>query len=701
MNRSICNFGAVLVILLSPIALAGDDGPVAWWSFDQDGQKTITDRASGIEDRIEGRFKYTAGVRGKSLKLDGYTTCIDRNGQKAPALGDEFTISAWVAQGAYPWNFCPVVTCQNNKEKGYSFTVGPQGQFTLEAAIDGKWQKCESKHFLIPLRKWAYIVGTYDKAKGFALYINGKQADLHGNEVTALDITGKVTHAKGTDLRIGMNYDRIKPSNIHREHGTLPGWFSVDGILDEIKIYDRVLTAKEIADSYTADKPSAGPDLQARKMPSGPKGPGRFGAYYTHLKYYDEWDDLWAVGPDPDVVVRFDTSGARLVFWRGSRYSAAWVSENDLWMADQSVEAWGVGKEDKEGCFEHMQDRRCRYSHVRVIESNDARVVVHWRYAPVSSYDHLWKVDEKTGRACWVDEYYYIYPDQTAIRKVTWKTGTLGRPRQFQESLPFTHHGQLIGDVIDVEFATVGNLKGETAVLKFMKNPKKKRDDLPDDLVIQQYNFLSNNKPFIIFEPGNRMNYVTDRRIGSRGLAVPGACNHWPVGQALCDGRTVQAADRPTHFLGFPISYPPIHEKDGRSWWNGLYGMRGKTVKELAITGRSWSKAPKLVLKGKGFTCEGYDMSERAYKLSRKDADSSTVEFELAASEDSPIANAAFVIRDWGDTNAQVYIDGKLKKPSKSVRLGHNYTIDGTDLAVWLKLESFEPMNIKLVSKGL
>ena len=63
--------------------------------------------------------------------------------------------------------------------------------------------------------------------------------------------------------------------------------------------------------------------------------------------------------------------------------------------------------------------------------------------------------------------------------------------------------------------------------------------------MIQQFDFRSKNKPSIIFEPGNRMKYLKDRDI--RGLQGPGSCNHWPVGQAVCDGRTSQAADRPTH----------------------------------------------------------------------------------------------------------------------------------------------------------
>jgi hypothetical protein len=310
-------------------------------------------------------------------------------------------------------------------------------------------------------------------------------------------------------LRIGVIPAPTKPSNIHREHGTLPGWFSLDGILDELKIHSRALNPTEVQAAYAAVRPAAEPELPLRKLPSGPAGPGRFGAYYSHLEYYPAWDALWRVGPDPDVLVRFDESAARLVFWRGTRYSPAWVSENNLWMADQSVEAWGVGKNDTEGCFEHMQDPHCLYSHVRIIENTDARVVIHWRYAPVSAHNHVWRVDPKTGFACWVDEYYTIYPDAVGVRKVTWQAGTLGEPRQFQESLPFTQPGQLSGDVVEKDFYTVANLKGERVTLSFVEKPEKAKAGLPSDLTVQIYHFKAQNDPFIIYEPGNQMEYVT------------------------------------------------------------------------------------------------------------------------------------------------------------------------------------------------
>ena len=47
---------------------------------------------------------------------------------------------------------------------------------------------------------------------------------------------------------------------------------------------------------------------------------------------------------------------------------------------------------------------------------------------------------------------------------------------------------------------------------------------------MQMHNLKSPQKPFIIFERGTKMHYVHDRDL--RGYRRPGACNHWPVGQA-------------------------------------------------------------------------------------------------------------------------------------------------------------------------
>ncbi len=666
-----------------------EPGLAARWDFESLREGTVRETIGGVDDAVEGAFKPARGVAGQALKLDGFSTCVTRKADRAPRLEGEFTLAAWVALAARPWNWCPVVSQRDGEDRGYCLTIGPRGQASLQLSLDGRWETCSSPDFAIPLREWVHLAATYNSGRGLTLYVNGRLA-------ASSPAGGRVEYARDIDLRIGMNHRKVKPSDIHREFGTRPYWFSLDGVLDDVRIYSRALSADEVHSLHGARVPTEPPDLKPRRLPSGPPGPGRFGAYYCNLKYYEEWDALWPVGPDPDVVVRFDRTAARVVFWRGSRYSPAWVSENELWMADQSVEAW----DDVEGCFEHMQDRHCRHSHVRVIESHDARVVVHWRYAPISAHDHLWRVDEKTGWPCWVDEYYYIYPDATAVRFVSWKQDSLGQPRQFQESLPFTHPGQLPGEVVHPDWVTIGNLKGETGVLSLIENPPKVKvkPGLPADLTIQRYNFRADNKPFILFEPGNRMQYLWDRDI--RALSRPGACDHWPVGQNPCDGRTAQTSDHPTHCLGFPISDPPVHEGGGRCWWHALYGMSTGPFADLVTLARSWNQPAALRVAGTGATSEGYSKGERAYHVAcAPGGPKGAIELDLAGSEASPIVNPAFLVRNWGEAGADISIDGRRTAPGRNLRVGVRRELEGTHLLVWVALESSRSVKVRIAPR--
>ena len=89
--------------------------------------------------------------------------------------------------------------------------------------------------------------------------------------------------------QIGRNLEPI-PAAASIE---IPASYSFDGILDELKIYTRALDASEVKTSYESSRPSGRPLLTWRKLPRVPDGQKRFGAFYTSLKFYPEWDQLW------------------------------------------------------------------------------------------------------------------------------------------------------------------------------------------------------------------------------------------------------------------------------------------------------------------------------------------------------------------------------------------------------------------------
>ncbi|MDI6699497.1 MAG: LamG domain-containing protein [Candidatus Saccharicenans sp.] len=687
MKKTLAILGLTLMILVSLRSRPETNNPknlIAWWKLESVENSRVNEVIGGENDLITGNFKLVNGVADKAIRFDGFTTVITREAAEVPVLNQSFTIEAWVAPAAYPWNWCPLVAQHKEDKAGFYFGLGPRGEVGLGLAVNGRWQMIVSEE-KIPLRKWSQIAVSFDREKGARIYINGRFDKITETE-------GSFLQARDLDLVIGMNYEKMVPSDPMRPQATLPARYSFDGIIDEIKIFGRALDKVTVTQSYQLPGSLAEPDIPLRVMPSGRTGPGRFGAYYTRLNYYEEWEALWRVGDYADVVVEFDDSPIRVVFWRGTRYSPVWVMENGQWMADQSAESFT----NEDGCFEHMLDAKCLYSHVRIIENTEARVVVHWRYAPVSVNENTWRRDPKTGWECWVDEYYYIYPDRTAIRKVSWKAGSLEFPRQFQESEVLLPPGQIISEVVEKDFASVADYNGRTKVVSFVEDPGKPPYgpfswDKFYDYTLQQFNFKSKNRPFICFEPQNKM-WIRYENIKSFN-AVRG-CNHWPVGQARCDGRTTIVADRPSHTIGFPISEPVVHESGGREFWCGLYGMNEMDLKDLVRFGRSCAFAAELIVKDGQVTSTGYDRSERCYKIENLSSEPGPLSFILAGSRKSPIINPAVYIKNWNSTSARVMVDGQ---ELKNCRPSLKRTLDGIDLIIFLPLEKEVRTEIKVI----
>jgi hypothetical protein len=677
--------------------------PVAWWSFDADPEGGVArDQVGGVADAIEGRFTRVAGVSGRAIRLDGFTTVVRRSSAAAPRLEGAFTVSAWIALAAYPWNWAPVVDHERDEHEGYYFGIGPLGEIGLELSRGGRWLTCHSQPQL-PLRRFAHVAAVFDPAAGITLLADGRVVrrcepgsgpDAPDNLGSAGGTTQGAGLASGLDLLIGMNHEKRVPSHPVRPQATLPAWFALDGILDEVKIYGEARTQDALAAEVAAARPPATPEIPPRVMPSGPPGPGRFGAYYTKLAYYPEWDALFRVSEHPDVVVQFDGSPLRVVFWRGTRYSPAWVMENGTWMADQSAEHFT----NHQGCFEHMLDPQNRYSHVRIIESHPARVVVHWRYAPVSVRQEFSQPDERTGWSDWTDEYYTFFPDGLAVRQVVMWTS--GRPLGPSEFIVLAQPGSRPEDVIHLDALTLVNLKGESHLYSWADEmPDFTKQELPKAPVIQVVNLKSEHKPFEIFEPGARMRVF--RIEARRDVSHFPWWNHWPEAQIPSDGRYAIMPDRPSHF-SLSWGGPPIHRRDDGAYYaTWLYGARTKPVPgDLARLARSWVEAPKLSALGPGFVGGGYDRTQRAYVLKRAVAGRAVLSFGLDASEAAPLENLSLLVEGWGEDEPVVALDGRALRAKDGVRFGHVRRLDRTDLVLFVPVRGTRPVALRVEGRA-
>jgi hypothetical protein len=437
-------------------------------------------------------------------------------------------------------------------------------------------------------------------------------------------------------------------------------------------------------------------------MPAGAPGPGRFGAYYATLKFQDTWDRPRRIGPESDVVVRFPQSGMRLVFWQGNNYVPAWVTENGKWYTDEFLEAYNKPQcPDGEDC-EPMSDKQSRYSRVRILESTDARVVVHWRYAlsETENYKGAYS-DPLTGWFDWGDEYWTVYPDGVAVRKqVLWSSHLDGvlpgdkvgpAPHEFQETIVLNGPGQWPEDNIQFDALTLANMKGETSVYAWKEKSKDVFDyphgpdafPNPADANIQWINLKSAWKPFQIVSLPARFTAYN----GEKTLSSFEWWNHWPVAQFDSSGRPALAPDRASHTSLSHIYWPSAEATESTVTKLLMDGLTLKPAAELVPLAKSWLNP--AAVEATGLRSEGYQAAERAYVL-RCEGKAEKAEITLRATAESPVVNPALIVRNWNG-GARVLVNGEPQG-----RIGQVFRLEGTDLVVWLELEATRPLMIQI-----
>ena len=667
----------VIIVVKKDAGIVGS--PAAWWKFDEGSGDSTQEAVAQTSCGIGGdKSVWKAGVSGTSLQFDGYNSVVTALRGQAPSLSGGLTLEAWVALGARPWNWAPIVHQSDWESRGYYLGLDAYGHLGFMVSAGG-WRRVISSGSL-PRYKWAHVVGTYDGSSGrMRLYMDG-------SEVGSGSASGEIEMA-GTDLLIGRNNRKMQPTDAVRDDATLPSWYGFDGLIDEVKIYDRPLTASEVSEAYNKNKPDTqvrdNPPMQQRILPSGPRDTDRFGAYYENLDYYETWNNLWRVSGHPDVVVKFDESPVSVVFWRGTSYGPGLVTENNLWTSDQSVEEGGGGAMS---CAEHMSDKQCRHAHARIIESTDARVVVHWRYALVDILYNKPRMNSD-GWSDWVDEYFTFYPDGAGIRNVKYWSSDYGH-YSLQDTQFLTPPGVRPEDVIELSALTVVTQSGESRTLSWAGG-------VPDNNLrnanIEVVNLKSQYKPFIIFEVGPHINPWGQSE--KNDYTYWPTWNHWPVGQVLSDGRLATYHDRLTHSA---LGEVDIDDLDTTIM---MYGVGNLPIGSLAMLARSWNEAPNVNIVSSGFSSDGYDRGQRAFLLRQTSGEPAELEFTVQASNGSPIYNPCFVIKNWkGQGEIGLAIDGQAAAPGTDFRTGIEYSTDGgtAALVVWVKKQSTASTTFKI-----
>ncbi len=605
---------------------------------------------------------YKKGVSGTALAFDGYYSGIQYDTEKINTSGG-FSLEAWLALDAFPYNIAPIIhQSRQFGEKGFYLGVDPYGRIFI--TVNGS--TAISKDTL-SLYNWTHVAATIENNKA-RLYINAEK-------VAETTFTGKVD-LKGIPLAIGRNTEKeYCTDRVRGFDRNLPFIYGIQGLLDEINVFDCALSEKDLYDSYTTFLPAnTRSELNKAVLPGEVGLADKFGATYKTLSYHELWDRMWRLPDNSDIVVKFDHNPASVVYWHGSNYAPGWVTDNNRWMADQSSEIGG-----KYGCSEHMADKQCRHSYARVIENNKARVVIHWRHPCV---DISYRLNHRRN---WADEYHTIYPDGTAVRKVVFNnTFSPG----FQDIQFFSNPGETALDVMHLNALTVANTKGEIQELRWQK-PNKVPEQPLEDATIEWLNSRSEYKVFAVF-PGPGMNPWGDREQSEyTDDPFAGPWNHWPVGLAPSDGRYAVAHDRVTHFA------IAAHDHLPRMGSVMLYGFTNQKINAVIPVARAWKTPPELT-NVKGARNPGFNKDEKAFEFELEGAQ--PLSFTIEANDASPIINPCFVLYQSNFDEPRVKINDKVLTPGRDLRIGKSYDTDGKQKTIiWMKYESDNKSNVTII----
>jgi hypothetical protein len=212
-------------------------GLLGRWAFD-DGVGDLASDSSGCDNdgNLHG-VEWVRGAFGTALRFSGKDSYVLIPEVAGLDGSNELTVETWVLWqdgGRYPnlvtgGQWCPGGFLLFVADKGCVFRLGRPD---TEAGVPGKeWAEA-----------WAPFLGAFETGRWYHLAATFKRPDI----VTY--VNGKVVNTATWNYPVGYHGNLMigswnPPESCH------------NGLLDEVKVYNRALTAEEVLESFTAESP--------------------------------------------------------------------------------------------------------------------------------------------------------------------------------------------------------------------------------------------------------------------------------------------------------------------------------------------------------------------------------------------------------------------------------------------------------------
>jgi hypothetical protein len=213
------------------------DGKDSVWSDATTG--SFTDRSgngnTGSDVNMERATAPVAGKIGQAMKFDGVDEAMDAGTASAMQIVGPITVSAWINPTSFNATNASsrpyIASTRVSGAGGWLFSLD---NFNTTAGLVFGYGTGTGTNYpystanVITLNKWQHVVATYDNSTSLKYYVDGVEVS------PAVGVTGSLTTST-SNFYIGRNNTGTRP---------------FDGKIDDVRVYNRVLSATEVQQLY-------------------------------------------------------------------------------------------------------------------------------------------------------------------------------------------------------------------------------------------------------------------------------------------------------------------------------------------------------------------------------------------------------------------------------------------------------------------
>lgn len=252
-----CNGSEWIAVDAGPSTTASYNttGLVAHWKLDEGSGTTTADSSgNGNTGTLTNGPTWTTGKLAGAVSFDGTNDYIGVPSSSSLNNLSALTVTAWIRPNDVdsPKRIVTKSTecCMSQSSGGWRFIVSDNASALdkgLDFNVDYSGTNLDlNKNNLLTTGTWQHVAVTWDgtsSASGAHIYVNGQVVSSYDGSD---DPTGSRVDDSGTALGIGGRSSGLNPGD----------WF--DGNIDDVRVYNRVLSAAEIAALYSNTSPPVG-----------------------------------------------------------------------------------------------------------------------------------------------------------------------------------------------------------------------------------------------------------------------------------------------------------------------------------------------------------------------------------------------------------------------------------------------------------